>query len=214
MVDVVVIAGAVGFVDGIALVFKETGMTSVAYDLNFLLSGIAALEDYLLSSELYWPLSARPPSGEPPYPKMTLGGILLALARVRDAELSPGERNQFERIEQQLRIMRDRWPVAWEAKARREFSARLRLWRDFLEDYFKDSDNNLDRYTYEVQRRVLLELLAPEIKEVKPEEPVLLQSLDGMLRAVFVRGEFLWDAGLVRAFPEETYWFLWGRPKS
>jgi len=189
-------------------------MTSVAYDLNYLLAGVAVLEDYLLSSELYWPVNVRPPAGEPPYPKMTLGGMLLALAKVRVANLSPGERSQLERVEQQFQIARDRWPVAWEAKAGREFSARLRLWRDFLEEYFKDSDNNSDRFTYEVQRRVLLEMLAPEIREAKPEDLVLSQSLDGMLRAVFVRGEFLWDAGLVRGFPEETFWYLWGRPKG
>jgi hypothetical protein len=47
-------------------------------DRAYLEAGIPELEDYLLSDELYWPISARGHN----LPRLTIGGLLLANDRL------------------------------------------------------------------------------------------------------------------------------------
>ncbi|HEY5573072.1 MAG TPA: hypothetical protein VIK64_08690, partial [Anaerolineales bacterium] len=63
-------------------------MPSAEYDLGYLRAAVAALEDYLMSNELYWPIGAASPAGEPDYPRLTLGGLLLAQKRAHARDLS------------------------------------------------------------------------------------------------------------------------------
>ena len=53
-------------------------MTSLENDRAYLEAGIPELGDYLLSKELYWPISARGYN----LPRLTVGGILLAQTRL------------------------------------------------------------------------------------------------------------------------------------
>jgi hypothetical protein len=114
-------------------------------------------------------------------------------------------------MEEQLDATRSRWRVAWEGKAAREFHARLNLWRDFLEEYRENPGNNADRYSYEVQRRVMLQLLSPDAVEAPPAEVQMFHGLDQLLRAVFIPGDFIWEPDLATGFPQETFWYLFGR---
>jgi hypothetical protein len=189
-------------------------MPSSEYDLRYLQAGLIDLQGYLLSNELYWPVGASPPTGEPPYPRMTLGNLLLAKARLQGHQLTQEQKVEFEKLGQRLEATRSEWRVAWGNKAKREFSARLSLWRDFLEEYRKKPEANVDRYPYEVTRRATLELLVPEAEQTPPEEEELLSGLDNLLKAVFVTGEFVWDEEIKDAFPKQNYWFLYGKPKS
>lgn len=68
-------------------------MPSAEYDLGYLKAGISALENYLLSNDLYWPVGASSPSGEPAYPRLTLGGLLLAQKRAHARNLTPEQRD-------------------------------------------------------------------------------------------------------------------------
>lgn len=189
-------------------------MPSIEYDLNYIQAGLVDLEGYLLSKELYWPVGATAPAGETAYPRMTLGNLLMARARLSGRQLSAEQRSELERQDKRLQEIRRQWQVAWGQKAAKEFSARLRLWRDFLEEYRKQPQANLDRYAYEVNRRVSLQLLSSEAENVPEEELELLSGLDGLLRAVFVPGQFVWDAELKASFPENPYWYLYGMPKE
>jgi hypothetical protein len=138
-------------------------MPSAAYDLEYLRAGLDVLEEYLLSKDIYWPLSASPPPGDPPYPRLTLGGLLLSRARARARELSgtltPAQEADLTRMSEQLEATRSRWRVAWEGKASREFHARLNLWRDFLENTAKTRRKRRP-LPHEVQR-VMLQLFPP-----------------------------------------------------
>lgn len=189
-------------------------MASPEYDLRYLQSGLLDLQGYLLSKELYWPIGASSPAGEAPYPRMTLGNLLLSEARLNAQSLSPNQKEEFARLQERLESSRSEWRVAWSQKAQREFSARLSLWRDFIEEYRRKPQANVDRYSYEVTRRVLLDLLQPVAESIPPEEQELLGGLDQVLRAVLVRGEFVWDDELRQGFPENQYWYLYGTPKS
>jgi hypothetical protein len=188
-------------------------MASVQSDLRYLQAGLIDLEGYLLSDELYWPIGASAPPGDPPYPRLTLGGILMASARLRSLKSSMEPRIEYERIENKLDVTRSKWRTAWEKKAAREFSSRLKLWRDFLEEYRRDPDANHDRYAYEVRRRLMLELLAAET-QTPPAEQEMLHGLDQLLRSVFLPGEFILDRDQQPAFDPDRFWFLYGTVKK
>lgn len=185
-------------------------MTSADYDLGYLRGGISQLEEYLLSKDLYWPPGAKPPPGGPAYPRMTLSSMLLAQARLHARSLTPEQRDQLARLDEQMDAIRNRWQVAWENKVAHEFSARLNLWRNFLQEYGEKPSQNYDRYAYEVSRRAMLELLMKEAGNLPAAERELFSGLDKLLRAVFVPGEFVWDSELERGFPSQPYWYLYG----
>lgn len=189
-------------------------MPSIPYDLGYLRSGLAELERYLLSKELYWPTGAAAPPGEPAFPQLTLGGLLLAAQRLQAHRLDTAQGAELAKLEARLEALRGQWRVAWEGKAAREFHARLNLWRDFLEEYRENPANNADRYGYEVGRRAMLALLAPDAAEAPPAEREMLRGLDGLLKAVLLPGDFVWEAELQGGFPRETYWFLYGQLKK
>lgn len=186
-------------------------MPSAEYDLRYLRAGLVMLEKYLLSNELYWPIGTHPPAGEPPYPRLTLSAMLLARRRVHARPLDADQRAALAEMEQQMDALRSNWRVAWGKKAVAEFRARLTLWRNFMEEYRDKPDANADRYGYEVGRRVQLHLLAPDAGDVPQSELELLNGLDKLLRAVFVPGDFTWEAELEPAFPKDPFWYLYGR---
>lgn len=189
-------------------------MPSAEYDLWYLRAGIDQLERYLLSKEIYWPVGVTAPAGEPPYPKLTLGNLLLARQRAQESAKTPVQRAELNRLIKELGATRARWRVAWGQKAQAEFRARLNLWRHFIEDYRKDPSAHYDRYAHEVGRRVLLQLLELESKDLPKAEQELLAGLDEVLKVGIVSGEFIWDKELASGFPRRVYWYLYGQVKK
>jgi hypothetical protein len=190
-------------------------MPTAAYDLRYLQAGLDQLESYLLSNDLYRPIGLQAARGETPYPPLTLGWLILARLRAQAAAQAnaqtPAERLELERLSAQIDALRSRWRSAWGDKAQAEFRARLNLWRDFLEEYRKDPAANYDRYAYEVNRRVLLELLTQEATQLPEADQQALAGLDGWLQAVFTPGAFIWEPLLTPSFPQPTFWYLYGK---
>lgn len=178
-------------------------MTYIENDRAFLEAGIPELGDYLLSNELYWPLSARGVS----LPRLTIGGLLLSLARL--------EATAHSGVAFRARIdgIRSRWQVAWETKAGREVRARCGLWQAYLDDYRHNPEGFADAYPQEVRYRVMLHLLMSELPTPPPEQDLIAQ-LDGVVRANLLPGGFVWDVRLQGGFPRETFWYLYGKFKS
>ncbi len=185
-------------------------MSSPDYELRYFMAASASLEDYLLSKELYWVLHLTVPIGSPPYPPLTLDGLLLAQARLQGYSLSGIQQSRFTNICAQVDAMRSRWRVAWEQKAARSFRSRLNLWRDFIDEYGADPGDHADRYPYEVRLRVMLQLLEYDAHPMITTELELLEHLDSLLRSRLVPGQFIWDAELEKAFPADVYWYLYG----
>ena len=165
-------------------------MPSAEYDLRYLDAGVKLLEGYLLSKDVYWPVGVTPPPGETPYPRLTLGGMELALLRARARALNASQQAQLAKIDEQMDAVRSRWRVAWGQKATAEFHARLTLWRNFIEEYRESPESNASRYPYEVSRRVLLHLLGAEANSPPQAELDLLDGLDRFVRAVLTPGDF------------------------
>lgn len=186
-------------------------MPGPAYEISYLQNTLELLEKYVLSADIYWPVRSAPEAGELPFPSLTLGGVLLSLARLSSTTISDQHQAMREQLRGDIESIAIRWRVAWESKAVREFHARLILWRDYLDEYRSNPENNTDRYSYEVNRRVMLHLLEPYVEHAPEAEKEMLRGLDQLLKATFQAGEFIWDAWLESAFPPQPYWYLFGK---
>lgn len=186
-------------------------MPSFEFDAGYLEAAIELLEEYLLSNEIYWKLNAGSPPGEPGYPSLTLGAVLLAEARLGARQLTAAQSQRFSHLIKEIEPIRSKWRTAWQNKAREEFRARLDLWGNYLEDFRRDPEGNIDRYGYEVNRRVMLAYLGEEAPEIPIVQKELLKGLDKILEGLMVPGEFIWDAELESGFPSERYPYLYLR---
>ena len=182
----------------------------IDYDLRYLAAGLEALEPYLLNSGLYWPPGVEAKAGQPPYPSLTPGSLLLALRRAEIRASADGSQVEFKRICDRFYKIKTQWLTAWEKKTAQDFHARLGLWRNFLEEFREKPAANLDRYSYEITRRVQLHLLLPEAGDLPAAELQMLSGLDRKLKAIFREGDFVWETDLIPAFPKDPFWFLYG----
>lgn len=174
-------------------------MTSAEKDRAYLEAGIPEIESYLLSDELYWPISARGYE----LPRLTIGGLLLAKIRLE----ARGER--IEAFRSGLDSVRLKWRVAWESKASREFQSRFGLWKNYLMDYRQNPEGQADAYPHEVRNRVILQSLQTELPEGLPEQEAL-SPLDKIVRNNLSSADFIWEPELESGFPRDEYWFLYG----
>ncbi len=183
---------------------------SPAYDAQYIQGGLAVLESYLLSKDLYRPLQETPPgSGDPPYPSLTPGGLLLAYQRLAGRQ-PPAQTAVLAAFDQQ----RSHWRSAWELKVGKDLHARLNQWGSYLEELREHIAEHAERYAYEVRLRVMLELLAAELPQAPAEALSLLQAQDAVLRAFLAPGEFVWQADLQPAFPRQRFPYLYGSIKK
>ncbi|MCX6079954.1 MAG: hypothetical protein NTW32_10510 [Chloroflexi bacterium] len=173
-------------------------MTSSEQDIRFLKEAAEQLQEYLLSNELYWPLSGS-------LPRLTPGALLLVLARV--GIMVPSEGQKFGA---QVETIRVKWRVAWEKKVAREITNRTRLWSQFLSDYINAPDQNQESYRSEARGRTILQLLLADLSEWGDSEIAALAELDGVLKSRLIPCDFLWEHELQTAFPKSDYWFLYG----
>ena len=184
-------------------------MPSAEYDLGYLETAVELLESYLLSKDSYWKLSASSPPGEPGYPTLTLGALLLAEARIQTRRLTSSQNQRKLALEKELDRVRLKWRTAWGNKAREDFRSRLDLWGNFLEEFRHDPQENYDRYRYEVSRRVMLHLLEGEATDIPLSQRQMLTGLDRVLTGLMVLGDFIWDEQLAPGFPPESYPYLY-----
>lgn len=165
-------------------------------DLQFINEALPQLQEYLLSNELYWPLSGN-------LPRLTPGSLLLSLARlgVTAPQESPA-------LAAQVDAVRGRWLSSWEKKAAREITNRTRLWSQYLSDNLGAQDESFDSYRSEVRGRVILQLLLQVVPSA-PERSALVE-LDRALRSRLVSRDFIWEPQFQNLFPRDDYWFLYG----
>ena len=174
-------------------------------DLAYLRLAVPDLQDYLFSHELFWPLPSAPASlGVPGLGQMTLGGVALALARVKCQSTA-----QAAEFEGKIELVRERWRSNWSKKAAREFSSRVGLWSRTLDDILGLSEGKRAGFPAQVRVRVMLDLLTGEMAPETPREIAQLASLDARLRGVGQPGPFIWEPVFSACFPENPYWYLY-----
>lgn len=186
-------------------------MKDKAYDLAYLQSGLDELESYLLSDELFWPVTGRPPGKYTSFFKLTLGNLLLSTQRLgayaQGRHLSAQENAEYTRLRTQVDTMQQKWQSAWRKKADLEYPSRFNQWVHTLGELKKEREKNAPYYPNEIRTRVLLDLLAPFTIQSQRYE---IEPLDAALKQMLRPAPFLWGEELAAGFPEATYWYLYG----
>jgi hypothetical protein len=156
-------------------------------DNQYLFAGVPQLENYLLSNELYYPLSLE-------LPQLTLGGILLSLARMG---------TKAAKFVAEVAVIRSKWHAAWDGKSSRERRARSELWVNYLSEYREDRKSGARLYPQNVRYRAMLSLLG------QTED-----DSDAFVKSVFREGKFVWEEECAPNFPREKFWYLYGTLKE
>jgi hypothetical protein len=180
-------------------------MPTYSQDHAFFQAGVKELEAYLLSNELFWPLS-----GSRSLPRLTVGGMLLAGKRLEARTARPEDQIEFAGLKGQLQALRSQWLAAWERKSAREFHSRFGLWQNYLDEYQRSPDLRAEDYSHEVQERAVLHLLRIGLSSPLPEFAAL-EGLDRLLKKYLRPGAFVWESDLASNFPSTEYWFLYGK---
>jgi hypothetical protein len=166
----------------------------MANESHWLQTAVPQLKDYLLSNEIFWNVGIDP--------QLTLGNVLLVESQ---AKAAGGDTPLLAEIA----ALKKEWQSAWEKKAKREFSSRLRQWTQYLSELAEHPSRYSGQYKTEVRVRTLLELLAGEAPGLSSQ----LIALDNQLKALTTSGDFVWSADAESALPKAKYWFLWARVK-
>jgi hypothetical protein len=193
-------------------------MHPARYDLQLAAAMADELEDFLISNEIFWPLERRAAAGDPPFPQLSLGGLLLTLDELDawEGELAPPEAAELQRLRGRVDVLRAKRGAAIQRKAGQELRTRANLWRAYLGDLEEGGGRSVELYPQEVRQRVMAGRLletAAGLAEASPPRR-LLGELDAMLRRRFEAGPFVWDRRLAKRYPPGDYWFLYGTPRS
>lgn len=173
---------------------------------------LAELEPYLLSPELFWPISSR--NRATPQDRLTIGNLLLHLDRMKSSgeSLSSGFETRLRKSEMAWESAFEKWKSAITKKASAEISSRLNLWQAYLTD-LEEGQGAAFNYHHEVRNRVIVERLSELLDELEVwDEDV--KACDNLLRSLVVSTDFIWPSPLQTAYPEERYWYLYRKPRK
>jgi hypothetical protein len=191
-------------------------MRPVKTNLRFLEAMIKELEAYVLSRELFWPLSPEHRTDGPSFPRMTIGNVLLTFDQleVQREGCSPSHEAALQKLSLAWEQACRKWRAGLEGKAIIEMRSRLNLWRAYLTD-LKQQGDRAGVYSHEVRNRVKFERLTDFVGRHEDADPHLaaIQSQDARLRTKFSPGEFQWHPALKQVYPKSRYWYLYGMPR-
>jgi len=180
--------------------------------LQYLANMLSELEQYLLSPELFWPLSSK--SSAPGQDRLTLGNLLLSLDKINAVQQTLD--TQQETVFRKSNVIWEQSLVKWrgtiEQKGEHEINSRMRLWHAYLNDLDERQGGSFD-YKQEVRNRVIIERLfdlgiSRDLLEVE------LQHLDQLNQSLVIPSEFIWPPSLQSQYPQQQYWFLYRTPRN
>jgi hypothetical protein len=182
----------------------------LARDWAFIRAAIESLQDYLLSSELYWPLYVHPRekiTGN--LLQLTLGNLILTQARLKGYPWASKEASELADANAKITQVKEKWKTAWTNKAVREIPARLKLWRDYVDDLCDQPRHKVANYHFQVRWRTALDFLNIEAAGRPDTDLAHLFEVDLRLKKISQPGNFVWEAELEAAFPKERFWYLY-----
>ncbi len=179
-------------------------------DWVFIRAAVDSLQDYLLSSELYWPLFVHPKekvTGN--LLQLTIGNLILTQARLQGYPWAAGPLSELTDANQKIAQTRERWKSAWIKKAVQEIPARIKLWRNYVEELCDQPHAQAASYPFQVRWRTALHFLEHEIAGKADMDLSSIKDLDLRLKRITRPADFVWEAEIESAFPKETFWYLY-----
>lgn len=191
----------------------NTSMPEHEFDLRYVNTCLGALSHYLKTDQLDYPVGLTMPMRGTPYPRLTPGNLLFYIARLKGARDSNNLNNRLtdgvNRAEEEFDVLLNEWAANWNKKVFKEIITRVNQWSNYLDDLMRDREEHVPYYKTEVRTRTLIDLL--EIYCVEPPPELAgIKVLDQKLKTWFSPGDFIWEEAFSSAFPEKTYWYLWG----
>lgn len=176
---------------------------------------IENLETYVRGDELYQSVGGFFSK----MPSLTAGAVLMRLRRLHELHtyLDDAQRQTLAEIQQTFEGVRDDWRKHYEDKLSREAYSRLNAMQNFFRECRDSLHNCSGMYRPEMLRRTIIEEIIFEMTQLKLADSDLAQQVratDGKLRGVLRSDSFQWADVLRPAYPENTYWWLYGKPPA
>lgn len=188
-------------------------MGEIPFNLQLMTIMLDEIDEYLLSSESFWPLGSSK-TGEP-FPRLSLGQLLLTRdeLRVQAEDMEPEQINRYMDLDERWHEIKDERPANLEKKALAEISQRKNLWRAYLQE-IRQSGQAARSYPTDVRHRVLLARLQAFISDEDELDALReeVRAMDNKLRSMFRSGSFVWHPRLIPLYGGQEYWFLYGEP--
>jgi hypothetical protein len=181
-------------------------MPKIEMDRKYLEEAVLILDEYIISPEISWPLTSR---GREHLPPLTPGNLILCQARLSCLVEAVNPRQETARLLASVERHIDRWNANWQMKAKKEYPERLRLWRNYLDEFSSDPTGNRGSYPYQVRLRVILQLLEDEFGVGSQNTAPSLHLADQALLSHTRPGSFVWEEGIRSGFPADKFWFLY-----
>ncbi|KAB2866279.1 MAG: hypothetical protein F9K46_02655 [Anaerolineae bacterium] len=178
-------------------------------NLRTLRAMVEALTPYVYEEELFGHLGDN-------MPKMTVGGLLLRLHQLEglQAALNKNQQTQLAETRQKFEQMRYEWRTHYEKKVLQELRSRA----ETSLRYLQDATDAMGDWGNQIEKRTIIAELMNEASAQNIVIPAELKGLvseaDGFLRRYFKAGGFFWDERFANAYPQETYWWLYGKPNQ
>lgn len=189
------------------------GLGKLRQDLEILSAMAAEMESYLKSDVLFWPMAIGN------MPRLTLGGYLMRQHRLvaLGSLLSEAETAKLDSAVRQFNEALVEKIVRLEQRANKELEARLRQWGEYLNDLSRSKESGGAYYGTAVETRAMITALVNKLSlpPYKLESRITQQvaMFDNNLRRRWQSGDFVWPEEWQPAYPEKSYWWLYGRPK-
>lgn len=181
-------------------------------DLKILEQMAIEMEAYLMSDSVHWTMTKRN------MPRLTIGGYLMRQQRLPILRnyLRPEEQAQLDRAIKHFNQTLVEKVVCFEHQAHQELHAFLSEWTCYLRGLTKYRTLAVTRYASEVDTRVVITALIDKLLEtpyqLDPRVPNEVAVLDQSLRRHWQAGKFVWEPVWQLAYPQEKYWWLYGKP--
>jgi hypothetical protein len=105
--------------------------------------------------------------------------------------------------------------VRFEAKATNEVEARIRQFEAYLRDLRKGQVTGMN-YGTAVEPRAMIAALIDKLSmapyQLERSIPGRVETLDGSLRQRWTPGDFIWSEAWQPAYPQDEFWWLYGKP--
>jgi len=191
---------------------------SLKRDLDELERMVLRLGDYLLGNEMYLSIGGGAFRGLSA-PQLTIGALLLRRRRLTQlrAKLKRADGIRLDAALADHDDLRREWSLHYERKLQREVPSRLRVMAGFFRECGENPRDCAGAYPIEALRRTIVgEILLAmmEFGYEKSEVIASVRSADQALRRILQAGEFIWSPLLAPVYPQDDFWWLYGRPAA
>lgn len=191
---------------------------NLEHDLTFAKVISEQIDEYVHVEVLYYPVGSI---NGMQMPQVTIGNWLETEWRLNALrEQDPARIDEaLTAGRSEVRRVRSRAGEMYINKARREFKSRLDTWEMVLGDEDGGAQARKDKpinenaaYPTQVHTRLKLELLQTDVSQ-QAGQLARLRMADGLLRARFKPGEFVWEPELAKAAPADKWWWLYAETR-